>query len=298
MDTIKKLIFSLVISLVLVVTAVSVVLFLDTPSPVLAELGGEDPGDGDDHPDEGDDHPDEGGDSGGEHGDGPHPGDGEETETHPFVEEDVRALMRIQDPEGQTLGPVQNIRDHNGNIIMTEDGVPLLGRPIYDAITGEPVKNYDLYSDGWPIYISNVGRISVPVTYHFELGPGLRSGPGYERFKYTPPPGVSYPEDQEAQTQDSTPAAQTTEPGNQGNQTPEPLPPAPIPQPNIQNSVTPPAKTFGDAPQFSEPQPVSDPDGNPRANADGTPVLGRTVLDEAGIPVIGPGGKPIIVIPD
>ncbi len=41
-----------------------------------------------------------------------------------------------------------------------------------------------------------------------------------------------------------------------------------------------------------------DPTGNPLVNEDGAPVLGRAVLDEEGNSVIGPNGKPIIVIPD
>ena len=270
---IMKLVFSLVLSLVLVISVSSTILLIDTPSPVLADHdgghGGDDGGDdGGDHPDDdGGDHPDD---------DGDHDDSSEE---HEYVDADVKALLQIEPPEGQELGDVQNIRDHNGDIIVTADGVPLLGRQIFDKNTGEPILNYDRQWEGEPIYITNIGRISVPVTYHFELGPGLRSGPGYERFKYTPPPGAPPSENQDDQTQ-------------------EPPPPAPIPEPRNQGGELPPSDAFDDDTQFGEPQPVMDPTGNPVVNEDGAPVLGRAVLDEEGNSVIGPNGKPIIVIPD
>ena len=117
------------------------------------------------------------------------------------------------------------------------------------------------------------------MTYHFELGPGLRSGPGYERFKYTPPPGAPPSEMQDDPTED-------------------PPPPTPIPEPQNQDGELSPSEEFDEDTQFGEPQRVMDSTGNPRVNEDGTPVLGQAALDEEGNPVIGPNGKPIIVIPD
>ncbi len=313
-----KLVFSLVLSLVLVIPASSAILFTDTPSPVLAqENGGHNGGDGGGH--------NGGGDSGGHNGggdDGGHNGgdddghNGDDSEQHEWAEVDVEALWQIEPPEGQELGDVQNIRDVNGDVIVTEDGVPLLGRQIFDKNTGEPILNYDDWGNGEPIYITNAGRVSVPVTYYRELGPGFRSGPGYERYKYTPPPGFGDPngddqtddspspsptpdpENQDEQTDDSPSPAPTSESENADDQTPETLPVEPVPESTNQDGGPSPSEAFDDDTQFGEPQPVMDPTGNPLTDEGGAPVLGQTVLDEEGEPVIGPNGKPIIVIPD
>jgi len=312
---IMKLVFSLVLSLILVITASSVILLIDTPSPVLAEIGGDDPGDDDGHDDGGGDddgHP--------EDDDGGHPedddgGHDDDSGQHEWVAEDVRALMLIEAPEGQELGPVQNLRDLNGDIIVTPDGVPLLGRQIFDKKTGEPIRTYDNRREGEDIYITNAGRTTIPWNYFFELAPGFKSGPGYERYKYTPPPGFedSFSDDQTGETPSPVPA-----PENQDGQSGDSPSPVPTPEPEAtdqpyqappQIPVPEPGDGYYDpAPgesllndgerQFGEPQPVMDSTGNPRVYEDGTPVLGQVALDEEGNPVIGPNGKPIIVIPD
>ena len=114
-----------------------------------------------------------------------------------------------------------------------------------------------------------------PVTYFIELGPGFTSGPGNERFLYTPRP--DYWQDD--------PTQETPSPGG-------------IPPSEMQDGELSPSETFRDDTQFGEPQPVMDPTGNPLVDEDGAPILGRVVLDEEGNSVIGPNGKPIIVIPD
>ena len=295
-----KLAFSLALSLILIISVSSTILLIGTPSPVLGHDsghgsgddggdGGGDGGDGGDHGGNGGGDGGDGGDGGGNGGDddgdgGDHDGDGggngeDDDEVWDWVEADVEALWQIDLPEGQELGDVQSIRDVNGDIIVTEDGVPLLGRQIFDSETGAPISNYDDWGNSEPIYITNVGRVSVPVTYYRELGPGFRSGPGYERFAYTPPPGAPPSENLDGQTQDSPPSA-------------------PIPEPENQDGELSPSEAFDDDTQFGEPQPVMDPTGSPLVDEGGAPVLGQAVLDEEGESVIGPNGKPIIVIPD
>ena len=314
---IMKLVFSLALSLVLVITASSAILFTDTPSPVLAQddHGDDDGGDDGGHDDGGgdDDGHDDGGHDDGGHDDGGH--DGDDSGQHEWVAEDVRNLWEIENPEGQELGRVQNLRDINGDIIVTPDGVPLLGRKIYDKITGEPIRTYDNRREGEDIYITNTGRTTIPWNYFFELAPGFKSGPGYERYKYTPPPGfegsfsddqtgetpspVPTPENQDGQSGDSPSPVPTPEP--EATDQPYQAPPqVPVPEPRDgYYNLAPGERLLNDSErQFGEPQPVIDPTGNPRVTEDGTPVLGQAVLDEEGEPVIGPNGKPIIVIPD
>jgi hypothetical protein len=338
-----KLVFSLALSLVLVITASSTILLTDTPSPVLAQDHGDDDGhddgggDDDGHPDDGDDgHDDDGG-----HPEDDDGGHGEDSEQHPWAAEDVRNLWEIEHPEGQYLGDVQNVRDITGNILVSEDGVPILGRQLFDIKTGEPILNYDRNFDGEPVFITNVGRISTRTTFFWELSPGYRTGPGYERFVYTPPgpPRMDWrpdglidwsdpaqgspspeptpnPENQDDQTDDSPSTSPTPGSENQDGQsqeTPSPGPTAepeaadqpyqapprvPVPESNNQDGGSSPSEKFDDDARFGEPQPVMDPAGNPRVYEDGSPVLGQAALDEEGKPVMGPNGKPIIVIPD
>ena len=317
---IMRLAFSLVLSLVLVITASSTILFIDTPSPVLAQDDHGDDGGGDDGG-----HDDGGGDDGG-HDDGGHnggdDGHGEDSEQHEWVAEDVRNLWEIEHPEGQYLGDVQNVRDVTGDILVSEDGVPILGRQLFDIKTGEPILNYDRNFEGEPVFITNVGRISTRTTFFRELGPGYRTGPGYERFVYTPPgpPRMDWrpdglidwsdpaqgspspdptpnPENQDDQTQETPSPGPTPEP-EATDQPYEAPPQVPVPESKNLDGGSSPSEEFDDGTQFGEPRPVIDPTGNPRVYEDGTLVLGQAALDEEGEPVIGPNGKPIIVIPD
>lgn len=284
-----KLAFSLALSLILLISVSSTILLIDTPSPVLAQDYGRESrslnsnshggghGGGDGGGDGGDDGGDDGGGGGGHGGSSGEPDDdyGGGDDYYYDDYEYSHSFLQIEVPEGQELGDVQNVRDFNGDIIVTADGYPVLGRQIFYE-TGEPVLDYSEQREGRPIYYTNTGEgwMSPPTISFYELGPGLDSGPGNERFLYTP-----RSEMQDDQTQDSPPPAPTSEPENQDGELS-------------------PSETFRGDTQFGEPQPVMDPTGNPVIGEDGAPVLGRAVLDEEGNSVIGPNGKPIIVIPD
>ncbi len=323
----KKIVFSLVVSLVLLVAVSAPLLFTGAPSSVLAQEdhGGNGGDDGGDHGGNGGN-----GDSGG-HGDKsvPHSDDDssgfdpavvhELIQQNSYNSEEIDALWQMEPPEGQEYGVVQNMRDPNGDIVMTESGVPVLGRQVFDSNTGEPVFKYTPRPEalgggyyGEPIYIANWGELDIPTTgWWRDLSPGYRSGPGYERFAYTPPPGMlgDYQTQwDDYQTQDTPPPyapppvyyqTQDTPPPVADDQTQTPPPPVPIPpEPENQEGEPSPAQASDDGGQFGEPQPVMGPTGNPRVDEDGAPILGRVVLDEEGNPVIGPNGKPIIVTPD
>jgi hypothetical protein len=294
-----KLAFSLALSLILLISVSSTILLIDTPSPVLAENGdggghgGDDGGDGGGH----------GGGGGGGHGgddDDPDPivgepgydaGDYYYYDDYEYSED----FLRIEVPEGQELGDVQNVRDFNGDIIVTADGYPVLGRQIFYK-NGDPVLDYSEYPEGEPIYFTNTkeGWISPPVTYFLELGPGFDSGPGNEWYLYTPPPDYW----QDDPTQGSPPPGAIPPSETQDGPTQEIPSPSPMPGPENRDGELSPSEAFRDDTQFGEPQPVMGPTGNPRVSEDGAQILGRVVLDEEGNPVIGPNGKPIIVIPD
>ncbi len=257
-----KLAFSLILSLIFIIAL---------SSPTLAYI----PGDGGNGG--GGDH---GGDDGGNGGDGDHGGDdgGNGGDDDRYEYDDYKysdSFLQIEVPEGQELGDVQNVRDFNGDIIVTADGYPVLGRQLFYE-TGEPVLDYSEYPEGEPIYFTDTdeGWISPPVTYFLELGPGFTSGPDNERFAYTP------------------------RPDRQDDPTQDPTPPGGIPRSEMQDDELSPSETFRDDTQFGEPQPVMNPTGNPLVDEDGAPILGRAVLDGEGNSVIGPNGKPIIVIPD
>ncbi len=314
-----KLAFSLALSLIFLISVSSTILLIDTPSPVLASHdgghgggnGGDDGGDDDGNGGDGGDHGGDGDGNGGDGGD--HGGDGggnggDDDDPDPIVGkpgydagdyyyddyEYSEDFLQIEVPEGQELGDVQNVRNFNGDIIVTADGYPVLGRQIFYK-NGEPVLDYSEYPEGEPIYYTNTaeGWISPPVTYFLELGPGLTSGPGNEWYLYTPRPDW-----QDDPTQDSPPPGGIPSSETQGDQTQGPPPPGGIPPSGMPDGELPPSEAFRDNTQFGEPQPVMGPTGNPLVDEDGAPILGRVALDEEGNPVIGPNGKPIIVIPD
>ncbi len=317
-----KLAISIVLSLILIIAISSTALLIDTPTPALAEIGGDDPGDNNGHDDDGGDDNDHGDDSGheddggdedddnGGHGDDDIDQAGNDDDLvdnvqndalidvvdghHPDEIEDAnmaanaKALEQMTPPEGQEFGDVMSLRDRNGDIIVTADGVPVLARQLFDKNTGTPIHT----PRGLPIYTTNVGRISIPWTN--TLGPGLRSGPGYERFKYTP----LHPGDQNFQSQEPDSSDQIPEVENQDYQSQDPLPPGPVPGPRNQDGDNSPSEAFDDDTQFDKPQIVIDSTGNPRVNEAGDPVLGQYVIDKENNHIIGPNGKPIIVIQD
>ncbi|MBL7124848.1 MAG: hypothetical protein ISS51_01970 [Dehalococcoidales bacterium] len=254
--------------------AVSSTLFLiDTPSPVLAQYHGGD--DGGDYGGYDGSHDGDGGHGGGDGGDG----DGHNGGDDSYYYDDYyysESFLRTEVPEGQELGPVQNVRDWDGTIFVTADGYPVLGRQLFDSETGLPILDYSDNWEGEPIYFTNTGEgwMSPRVTSFYELGPGMTSGPGNDRFLFTP-----RPDSQDDQTQDSPSPGRMSPSETQGG---EPSP----------------SETFRDDTRFGEPQPVMGPTGNPLVDEDGAPVLGRVALDEEGNPVIGPNGNWIIVIPD
>jgi len=248
-----RLAFSLVLSLILIIAL---------SSPTLAHISGGGHGGGD-----GGDDGDNGGDDGG------NGGDDYEYDDHEYS----HSFLRIEVPEGQELGDVQNVRAWDGTILVTADGYPVLGRPLLDSETGLPILDYSDNFEGEGIYFTNtgVGWMSPRVTSFLEGGPGLTSGPGNEWYLYTPRSDYW----QDDSTQDSPPSG-----GRPFSET--------------QGGELSPSETFRDDTQFGEPQPVIDPTGNPLVDEDGAPILGRVALDEEGNPVIGPNGKPITVIPD
>ena len=281
-----KLAFSLALSLILLISVPSTILLIDTPSPVLASHGGGHGGGdgGDDGGDDGGGGGGHGGGGGGHGGSSGEPDDdyggggGDDDDYHYDDYEYSEPFLQIEVPEGQELGDVvQNVRDWNGDIIVTADGYPVLGRQLFDSETGEPILDYSDNFEGEPIYFTNTteGWMSPPTTSFYALGPGLDSGPGNERFLFTPRPD----DWQDDSTQDSPSPGRMSPSETQGG---EPSP----------------SETFRDDTQFGEPQPVMGPTGNPVIGEDGAPILGRAVLDEEGNSVIGPNGKPIIVIPD
>ncbi len=204
---IMKLVFSLVLSLVLVITASSAILFIDTPSPVLAQ---EDHGDGDDddHDDDGgDDHGDDDGDdhgddhNGDDHGgDGDHNGDGDD-ELDP-----QRTLL-----EGEILGDVEPILSPGGIPVVDAEGNPVLGQPVLDE-NGKAI----LGLEGYPMYLWN-GLLVSPIPGQTDVSVNEQLGDGS--------PGDGSPGDgspEPGQPEDGSP-----EPGQPEGGSPEPSQPEP-----------------------------------------------------------------------